>query len=240
MDDEAGPTPGGQGETFEAFLRSFFYGSRSNLDFKFLARLSEDEAKAFFTELLEGLAVTVDDGDGRRLADVARRWQARAYRPDDNERSRFAYDEGPFAAPTKPLAQSRLALVTSSGHFAKGDDPQPFGEPAMTQAEAEARVQEFIRETPTLSAIPVDIPPDRLELRHPGYPVRAVASDPEVALPIRLLADLAAEGHIGELSPTAYSFVGAASQLRLRDKVAPEWAERLRSDEVDVVLLVPV
>lgn len=240
MNDETGPPPGGQSQTFEAFSQSFFYGSRSNLDFKFLAELSEDEGKAFFTELLDALAITVDDGDGRRLAEVARRWQVHAYRPHDSKRSRFAYDDGPFTPPSKPLSRARVALVSSSGHFAQGDDPRPFGEPDLTQTEAEGRIKDFLREAPTLSAIPVDIPLDQLELRHPGYPVRSVASDPEVALPIRLLADLAAEGYIGELSPTAYSFVGAASQLRLREKVAPEWAERLRNDEVDVVLLVPV
>ena len=45
---------------------------------------------------------------------------------------------------------------------------------------------------------------------------------------------------IGELSPTAYSFVGAAAQARIRKSVGPAWAEQLRDEHVDAVLLVPV
>lgn len=238
--DDTQATPRPEAETLEEFRKSFFYGSRSNLDVKFLARLPDAEAAEFLAELLGAVSTAVDDGDAGRVAEVVRRWQVRAYLPDEAERSRFAYGEGPFTSPSKPLTASRVALLTSSGHFVDGDDPRPFGELAMTQAEAEARVGDFLREAPVLSAIPVDTPLDRLRVRHPGYPVHAVAADAEVALPIGLLRRLAAEGHIGEVAPTAYSFVGATSQLRLRDKAAPEWAGQLRSEEVDVVLLVPV
>lgn len=110
----------------------------------------------------------------------------------------------------------------------------------MTQAEAEARITEFLRAEPTLSTIPVDVAPDQLHARHGGYPIAAVHADHQVALPLEHLRAARARGLFGELAPDAYSFVGAASQLRLRDKVAPTWTERLRAAEVDLVLLVPV
>ena len=70
--------------------------------------------------------------------------------------------------------------------------------------------------------------------------VAAAEVDSHVAFPLGHLRDLAREGVIGECAPSAYSFVGAASQLRLRDRIAAEWAQLLRDDDVDLVLLVPV
>jgi hypothetical protein len=91
-----------------------------------------------------------------------------------------------------------------------------------------------------LSAIPADTPADRLCVRHGGYPIASVTKDHQVVLPLGHLRALADDGTIGELAPTAYSFVGATSQARLRRDVAPAWAEQLNDDGVDAVLLVPV
>lgn len=227
-------------ETLAEFKDSFFYGARSDLNVKFLADLTTDEAGEFIAEMLGLVGEVLDDGDPSPLVERFVAWQRRAYGAHLDQKAKFTYDDGPFAALAKPVEECRVALVTSSGHFVDGDDPRPFGVVDMSQAEAEARISEFLRAEPTLSAIPVDTAPDRLRVRHGGYPVGAVRKDYQVALPIEHLADLARRGVIGELAPRAYSFVGAASQLRLRDRVAPEWAETLQADDVDLVLLVPV
>jgi hypothetical protein len=227
-------------ETLHQFGQSCFYGTRSNMDVKFLARLPGAEVGDFLGELLATVSGSLDDGDATPVADVVRRWQVRAYRPRPGEGSRFAYDDGPFTRLAKPLSQCRVALISSSGHFVEGDDPEPFGVHDMTQAEAEGRISEFLRAIPTLSAIPTDTEPSQLRVRHPGYPIAGAQADPQVTLPIGHLRALAGQGVIGEVAPTAYSFVGAASQLRLRDQVAPEWAQRLHDDDADAVLLVPV
>ncbi|MFN0090037.1 MAG: glycine/sarcosine/betaine reductase selenoprotein B family protein [Acidimicrobiales bacterium] len=229
-----------QPETLEAFKNSFFYGSRSNLDMKFLADLDASEAGRFFAEVLVELGRTIDDGDASRLIDLHRSWQQQAYGAHLDGKARFVYDDGPFTPLTKPLSDSRVALLTSSGHFVAGDDPRPFGVEDMTQAEAEARVSEFLRAEPSLSTIPCGTQRENLRVRHGGYPVRAVATDHNVALPLDALHQLAVDGVIGDLAANAYSFVGATSQLRLRDHVAPRWATQLRDEEVDAVLLVPV
>ena len=227
-------------ESFKAFKDSFFYGSRSNLDFKFLAELSEPEAGEFFAGLLARLSTTMNDGDAMRIVDHAREWQQRAYTPHLDAKARFQYEDAPFTVLNKPLAQARIALVTSSGHFVDDDDPKPFGVENMSQAEAEARIGEFLRAEPTLSTIPIDTPPDRLRVRHGGYPTGAASLDHNVALPTKALRQLASSGIIGEVAPLAYSFVGATSQIRLRDSVAPLWAAMLQADAIDAVLLVPV
>ena len=78
---------------------------------------------------------------------------------------------------------STVGLISSSGHFVEGDDPRPFGVEAMTQAEAEQRIDEFLREAPVLSEIPSDTPPEALVVRHGGYDVTSTRRDPNVAFP---------------------------------------------------------
>lgn len=225
-----------QAETFEAFKDSFSYGSRTNLDAKFLKNLSAQDAAMFFEDLLQKLSESINDGAIDRLIQHVYNWQVRAYATDDR---RFSYDERPFAPLQKPLEHARLALLTSSGHFAAGDDPQPFGVANMTQEEAMARIGDFLRMAPELSAIPTTIASGSLCVRHGGYDIRAAQQDPNVIFPLDRLREMADEGIIGELVSPAYSFVGAAAQTLLRNHVAPVWAEQLRDAGVDAVLLVP-
>ena len=223
-------------ESFEQFKNSFSYGSRSDLNFKFLKALPPDRAADFFQELLYRLADTVDDGQVQRLTDLFYETQRGGYAGP----TQWTYADGPFTKLAKPVAEARLALLTSSGHFVDGDDPQPFGVENMTQAEAEARISEFIKEEPALSAIPVDTPLDELRVRHGGYDIRSAQADPNVAFPITRMQEAATAGRIGSLSPTAYSFVGGCAQTPLQRKIAPQWAEMLQADLIDAVVLVPV
>jgi hypothetical protein len=229
-------------ESIEELKQSFAYGSRSNLNFKFLNNLSDDEFGDFLEELLAAVGSTINDGNSAAVIDTAFRWQVQGYniRLSDPDKFQHRHADVPLASMTKPLAESRVALITSSGHFVDGDDPMPFGEAAMTQQEAEARIQDFLREAPSLSAIPFDTDADHIRVRHGGYPVAAATADHQVSLPLGHLRALKEEGVIGELVPEAYSFVGAASQLRIQRDVAPAWADRLKEAGTDVALLVPV
>jgi D-proline reductase (dithiol) PrdB len=234
------PSPDAQPETFEQFKNSFAYGSRNDLLFKFLKRLSPEEAGEFFRELLEKLGESFDAGDFDRIVQHTYAWQVRGYTPAPGEKRQWVYAEGPFTPLPKPLTASRLALLTSSGHFVEGDDPEPFGVKDMTQEEAVQRIGEFLKVAPQLSAIPVDTPGDKLRVRHGGYDIRGAQADPNVVLAIDRLRELAQEGVIGEFAPQAYSFVGATAQTPLLKKNAPQWAALLKEQRVDVALLVPV
>ena len=229
-------------ETIEALRHSFFYGSRSNLNVKFLKDLSDAEFGDFLEELFTATSAMIDDGDPAGVTDVLFRWQVQAYAGHLGDPADFPHrhQDMPLATLDKPLSDATVALVTSSGHFVEGDDPNPFGVENMTQEEAEARIIDFVREDPTLSAIPVDTPPASIRVRHGGYPVQAVAADHQVVLPLGHLQGLVADGSIGALAPRAYSFVGATSQVKLKRGLAAEWAEMLRADGADAVLLVPI
>ena len=63
--------------------------------------------------------------------------------------------------------------------------------------------------------------------------------DWNVAFPIDRLRELAAEGTIGSMADTHYSFMGATDPLQMEPH-ARELAGRLKQDKVDSVLLAPV
>jgi hypothetical protein len=222
-----------RGETFEDFKGSFYYGTRSDLHFKFLSRMSDEDAAGFFRVLLETLGDVFDTGDYDRVRRLIYEWQVRAY--DGDGQARFHYDDGPFVPFDTPLEDATVALVGAGGVYVEGDDPTG-GE---TQEEAEARIGDYLREAPTLVTIPHDVPTSELRVRHPGYDVRGARRDINAIFPVDILRELVAEGAVGGENDHHYGFVGATSQLHLRKEVAPDWAERLRREEVDLCLLVP-
>ena len=226
-------------ESLEDFARSLSYGERSDLSFKFLVRFAGTDVGDAVAAMLVEIGGLFDDGDPAALIDLAIRLQSEGYKSRSLD-ERYHYEEGPFSRPRRPLAESRVVLLTSSGHFATGDDPQPLGSQAMSQGEAEKRIGDFLKEPPTLSEVSTLSPADAIEVRHGGYDIRGSVADHNVSFPIDRLRELDADGIIGSLHQTAYSFVGACSQTRLIKHTAPEWVDRLMSTGSDIVLLVPV
>ena len=222
-------------ESFEAFKNSFSYGSRSDLNFKFFKALSVEEAGEFFQGLLTLVADATDDGDTGRLADYVISWQTHGY----NNAGSYSYEDGAFVPLKKPLADSRVALITSTGHFVDGDDPAPFGIENMTHMQAQEHIMAFLKETPKFSYIPAETPNDQLRIVHGGYPVRSAENDPNVALPVDHMRDLETEGVIGTFAGS-WSFSGACAQTPLIRKAGPQLVERLLSENIDAVMLVPV
>lgn len=226
------------GESFEEFKKSFSYGSRSDLSFKFLKGLRDEDAAQFFSELLNEVGELYDGASSDRLIDLAFEWQVNAYTPKPDAKRHYVYEDRPFQQLTEALANTTLGLVTSSGHYAL-DDPPADSRPDQTQAETAARVTEYLKEAPDLSAIPVDTPDDNITVKHPGYDIRSASRDLNVAFPVRLLEELASKGRIGRVADHAYSFVGACAQGRLR-KELDGWVELWKSAGVEALFLVPV
>ncbi|CAG0947175.1 hypothetical protein ANRL1_03765 [Anaerolineae bacterium] len=120
-----------QSETFEEFKKSFSAkrGTRSNMNFKFLKNLSDEDVGEFFKQLAQKLGESFYDGQLDRVHQLIVEWQARGYAVRGN----YAYDDAPFTPLQKPIARSRLMLLTSSGHFVEGYDPEPFGIKNLTR-----------------------------------------------------------------------------------------------------------
>lgn len=127
--------------------------------------------------------------------------------------------------PGKELWRCRIALVSTAGaHLA---NQQPFN------------VQDKYGDD-SYREIPAETPANELVLSHHGYNTRKISEDPNCVFPIDRLRELAAEGIIGELNQRAFSFMGYIPlPATLMKERAPEVANKLKQDGVDLVVLVP-
>ncbi len=223
-------------ESFEDFKNSFSYGSRTDLNFKFLKLMQDSEAANFIEDLFHKLGELIDDGNVERIIEHICTGQIDAYSRDPQ----FVYDTAPFTPMKKPVSEACLTIISSTGHFVKGDDPRPFGVENMSQETAIERIQDFLKEEPSLSAIPFNTPKENLRVRHGGYDIHGVETDINVGFPIERFPELKTEGVIGDLTTNAFSFVGACSQKRLLKKTGPRWVRKLKELKIDAALLVPV
>ncbi len=223
-------------DTMKDFKNAFSYGERNNLNFKFLAHLSEKEAADF----IETSFQLMEDGlNGRfpgRLIEHIIQGQKKVY----SVPGKFTYETGIFHALGKKVSEATIGLCTSSGHFVKGDDPKPLGVEGMTQTEAVYRIQEFLRETPQLSAIPKSVEMKNLQVRHGGYDISGTEIDGNITFPIEPLACLEKEKHIGKLADKLYSFVGACAQGPLKKVVKDDWIDLIKAQGIEGMILVPV
>jgi hypothetical protein len=226
-DEESGPSL-----SFEDVRRSFYYGDHADMQFKYLARMTDEAAADAIAAVLAAVGETLDTGDLGHLREVVYRTQVTGYLPSEPV---VPATEIPFTPLPGPLADLTLALVSAGGVFRIDDDP--MGPDGPTQQESLALIGEFLRGTPTLSAIPVDTPDEQLTARHPGYDARSAQRDPSAVFPLAHLRDLADQGRL-HLADEHYGFTGATSQRRLEKQVAPRWAEHMAAREVDVVFLV--
>ncbi|MBI4456167.1 MAG: hypothetical protein HY644_09735 [Acidobacteria bacterium] len=137
-------------------------------------------------------------------------------------------DPIPWKPLLKPLAQCRLALVSSAG-FVLPNQP-PFDE-------AKRGGDPSFREIPSNVDVASLLDTHRSEsFNHSG-----MAQDPNVAFPIDRVRELEMVGRIGRVNTRHLSFMGSITAPgRLMRETAPEAARLLVEDEVDVALLVPV
>lgn len=127
-------------------------------------------------------------------------------------------------APRRPLAEARVALVSTGGATAPGQEPFDTGK----------------RGDPSFRTLSSDADPDELSFDHPHYDTALAREDPDCILPIRLLRELAREGVLGELAPTVYSMMGYVPLTRtLTGETAPRIGELMQGEEVDAALLCP-
>ena len=131
---------------------------------------------------------------------------------------RWAHNENaPFTPLAKPLNQTRIAIITTA---------------ALTKVDR--RVKEVY-------AAPTDPPPVEMYTDHRSWDKKATHTrDVESFLPIRRVAEFAAAGRIGSISPRFYGVSTDFSQRRTIDEYAPAVLALCRADSVDAALLVPL
>ena len=156
---------------------------------------------------------------------VAQLWAKTAAR-----RTNAALGEGsaiPFAPLRRPLAQSRVALLTTGGiHL---PDQPPFD---MDDPDGDA----------TYRTISGDVALADLTITHKYYNHESADKDKQVIFPLDHFRELAVQGVIGGIAPHHFAFMGhiEGEQMdRLVRKTAPEVAAKLRADGVDFAFLTP-
>ena len=134
----------------------------------------------------------------------------------------------PWTPLKKPLDQCRLALVSTAAFVLPG---QNLFDESVRGGDCSFR------------EIPDDTDLRRLKEFHrsESFDHTGIQQDPNLALPIERVRELAQRGGIGSVNRRHLSFMGSITAPgRLIQQTAPAAAEMLVADAVDVALLVPV
>ena len=161
------------------------------------------------------------------------RFLPRSFRPFYEGRGPFRGEAEPVWAPlAKRLSEARIALLTSAGVYMRNGQ-QPF------DVERERTHPEW--GDPSWRAIPADARAEDVGVTHLHINTSDIQADPEVALPSRLLTQLAIEGVIGGTAATHYGVMGYQDRhlAGWRDQTAPEIAASLHAEQVDGLILAP-
>jgi D-proline reductase (dithiol) PrdB len=135
----------------------------------------------------------------------------------------FEHDTAPVTILGKPLAQARVALVTSAGIHIRGDRPFAAGDQTWRMIPGRTPAGDIIQSHTSIGF-------DRI----PMY------RDINICFPIDRLRELAERGTIGTVGDRFFSFMGAQrNPRRIVDETGPEVARELKADNVDAVILTP-
>ena len=134
----------------------------------------------------------------------------------------------PFQALGKPLAQCRVALVSTAAPYQPDKGDQGPG----AKYNAAAKFYEVYSDS-------TDAMPD-VRISHVGYDRKhARADDPNSWFPLRQLQLAVKAGRIGALAPRFHGAPTNRSQRVTTERDAPEILRRCREDAADAVVLVP-
>lgn len=132
-----------------------------------------------------------------------------------------AFEQTP-KADGPPVAESRVALISTAGLSMRGEAPFAMGGADYRVIPGDAQANDIV-----MSHISVNY--DRT-----GY-----QRDWNVVLPLDRLREMAADGAIGAVADNHYSFMGATDPA-LMEPAAREIARHMRAEGVDACLLLPV
>ncbi len=141
------------------------------------------------------------------------------------------YDFIPWTPLRKSLRECRVALLTTAGISLKTDVP----------FDMERERQNPLWGDPSFRKIPHWATEKDVAVNHIHIKDDYIYQDLNVALPLQRFQELAQLGEIGALVPTHYSIMGYNTDpTELVCTSAPQIAESMQAEGVDVAFLVPV
>ena len=123
-------------------------------------------------------------------------------------------------------SEQTVALVTSGGLYLQQSQP--------------AFNTESIHGDPTFREIPKTVRQEDIGIAHAHYDHSLALQDINIIFPVQRFVELEAEGVIGRVPDTLYSFSYVNDVVTLVTKTLPDFMARIKADGVDVLLLVPV
>jgi D-proline reductase (dithiol) PrdB len=143
-----------------------------------------------------------------------------------------APDGVPWATFDKPLAEARIALVTTAGINVRDMEP-PF--------DYDREWDHPMWGDPTYRTLPRDLRQEQVQTGHLHINNDDLDADVNIGLPVHRMLELESGGVIGSLASRNFSFMGyQPDTTEWRERYAPEVAAKLQEDAVDGVLLTPV
>lgn len=161
------------------------------------------------------------------LARLATRFPALAKKFTDGYKPRTSEGGIPWTSPSVPLAQAKLALITTAGihhpYQTPFDMDDSNGDPSYRELDAATLFDDFV-------------------ITHDYYDHSDADKDPNIILPLERLKELVEEKILGSIAATHYSFMGHIDGPHidtLINRTAVEIAHKLRAEKVDIALLTP-
>ena len=162
------------------------------------------------------------------------RYLPRSFRPRYEAMGPSPDEADPVWAPFPVrLGDARIALLSSAGLSVRATQA-PF--------DADGERANPLWGDPTWRAIPRPTAQGELGMMHLHVNNEDVLADHEIALPLRRLDELVADGVVGASADTHFSVMGYQEEglEAWRTRTAPEVVEVLRTEHVDGVVLAPV
>jgi D-proline reductase (dithiol) PrdB len=140
-------------------------------------------------------------------------------------------DPVPWTPLARPLSEATVALVSTAGLSMLAD--RPF--------DADGERQNPWWGDPSYRVISHGATEADIVASHLHIDTAYLQQDLDAALPLRRLAEAAAEGRIGRVASSHYSFMGyLLDPTQFLERSVPAMIERMRAEGVDAAILVPV
>ncbi|MCY4566772.1 MAG: glycine/sarcosine/betaine reductase selenoprotein B family protein [Candidatus Poribacteria bacterium] len=134
------------------------------------------------------------------------------------------YKESPHTPLRVPLNECSIALITTAGFLLDGQNPFGNGDCSYREIPNSVQTQALINGH-----------------KSAAYDERGLETDPNLAFPLDRFRELEAEGKIDSLNHRHFSFMGSITKPQpLITQTAPEVAQMLKTDGVDIAFLTPV
>ena len=134
------------------------------------------------------------------------------------------FDKVPPNPAIKDLTKATIALCTSGGIVPKGNPDHIESSNALKYGEYD------------ITGV-MELTSDKYETAHGGYDPVYANERPDRVLPVDVMRDLEKEGKIGKLHNKFYTTVGNGTAVASAKKYAAEYAEKLKADGVDAVIM---